>query len=407
MIIYPVIEVMDLVYAYRFGWFGALCEVTEGVMLRPEQLLGRAFRRGLDLRTFIEQEYGVPRNLLSRLKIMLDHGIFASDFKKYFGLEKTPQNIVKIYHALDVNYGLAYDVPARLYLSIAADICIDLACEHAPKTKLSKVEADPEIRPTLNELSNTLLQYVPKSVIAKTERTTRTQLRAKLLKIIRYALTTPKKYPTLHDILVKFSEKAVEITVRRFVEMLDYALNKGFHGLVPVVQGLFQEHVEECIESIVTKLESKGVKESTIAVGTGGRILSRYDKDLVVYAVKRLAEISQGHGIHVKIHLLGWSSPSNVPSLDVLKYIHSTDSLSARRRAVEGKIYIQDRGKLKLVHVTELPKDYNCQCPACRNLMLRQYLLDPSGARRNDVRIVHNIHVLRDYVDNITRRVCL
>ena len=40
VIIYPVIELNDLVYAHRYGWLDALTRVTEGVMLRPEAALG-------------------------------------------------------------------------------------------------------------------------------------------------------------------------------------------------------------------------------------------------------------------------------------------------------------------------------------------------------------------------------
>jgi hypothetical protein len=36
--------------------------------------------------------------------------------------------------------------------------------------------------------------------------------------------------------------------------------------------------------------------------------------------------------------------------------------------------------------------------------VLRSYVLDTSGARRNDVRMVHNVYVLQKYLADIVRR---
>ncbi len=108
---------------------------------------------------------------------------------------------------------------------------------------------------------------------------------------------------------------------------------------------------------------------------------------------------------NVHIHLLGWSSPERL-DLNIIRRIYSADSLTPRRRAVEGKVYVVEGGRLRLVEASEA-KRYSCGCPACRDPVLRSYILDPSGARRNDVRMAHNVYVLQQYLASITTRTAL
>jgi len=100
VIIYPVIELNDLVYAHRYGWLDALTKVTEGVMLRPEAALGPIFRSGVTIKGYLRARYGLPKEPLDRLKIMMDHGISGAGFREAFGLEKTPESLVKVYSRL-------------------------------------------------------------------------------------------------------------------------------------------------------------------------------------------------------------------------------------------------------------------------------------------------------------------
>jgi queuine/archaeosine tRNA-ribosyltransferase len=60
---------------------------------------------------------------------------------------------------------------------------------------------------------------------------------------------------------------------------------------------------------------------------------------------------------------------------------------------VEGRVFVVKGNSIGLVRVSQL-KDINCKCPACSDPILRRYVLDPSGARRNDVRMVHNIYTI-------------
>jgi queuine/archaeosine tRNA-ribosyltransferase len=72
------------------------------------------------------------------------------------------------------------------------------------------------------------------------------------------------------------------------------------------------------------------------------------------------------------------------------------------RYAVEGRVYAAEGGRLRLINASEARR-YSCNCPTCREPALRSYV-DPSGARRNDVRMVHNVYVLQKYLADIVRR---
>ena len=109
------------------------------------------------------------------------------------------------------------------------------------------------------------------------------------------------------------------------------------------------------------------------------------------------------YGASIRIHLLGWSSPETIRDPSLIRRIYSADSLTPHRRAVEGKAYVIEGGHLCLVEAPKAER-YSCNCPACRNPILRLYVLDPSGARRNDVRMVHNVYILQQYLVNTAAR---
>ncbi len=113
--IYPVVEAKDFVYAHRYGWLDALLRAAYGFMLRPERELGKAFATRLTLRQYLARRYGVR---LDGGVIMMDHGIMSQSFTEAFGLPKTPKNIIRIYKALSIDYGIAFDIPVRLGIAI-------------------------------------------------------------------------------------------------------------------------------------------------------------------------------------------------------------------------------------------------------------------------------------------------
>jgi queuine/archaeosine tRNA-ribosyltransferase len=259
----------------------------------------------------------------------MDHGIMSQSFSEVFGVAKTPRNIVKVYKALGVDYGIAYDVPVRL--------CLQSSC------------SDPDVKG------------------AKTPR--------------------------------ELSRVATEVGARRLREMAEEARKVGFSGLVPVVQGLYREDVDYSAEESV-RVMAEYQDSFTVAVGTGGRALSHEDALLIRYAVYAVEKYAKKYSAKVRIHLLGWSSPDKIRDIELLQKIYSADSLTPRRRAVEGKAYIIVDGRLKLVDAEELA-NYNCSCPAC--VAYKEYVADPSGKRRNDVRMVHNVYVLRQYLARYSR----
>ncbi len=322
--IYPVVEAKDFVYGHRYGWLDALLQAAEGFMLRPEPELGKAFAVRLTLRQYLMRQYGVR---LDRGIIMMDHGIMSQNFTEAFGLPKTPKNIVKVYKILEVDYGIAFDIPARLGTAIQ----------------------DP---------------------VVKQARSVR-----------------------------ELSRIAAEEGARRLRKMVEEAEQIGFAGLVPVVQGLYRDDVEYSAEESV-RIMAERWNGFLVAIGTGGRTLTHRDVELIRFAVESVERYAAKYGASVRIHLLGWSSPESL-DLNVIKCIYSADSLTPRRRAVEGKVYVVEGGRLHLVKASEA-KRYNCNCPACRNPVLRSYILDPSGARRNDVRMAHNVYVLQQYLASIT-----
>jgi tRNA-guanine family transglycosylase len=323
--IYPVVEVKDFVYGHRYGWLTALLQAAEGFMLRPERELGRAASARLTLRQYLAR-YGVR---LDGGVIMMDHGIMSQSFSETFGLAKTPRNIVRIYRALGIDYGIAFDIPARL------------GRIHDPAAKRAK---------SVRELSRI----------------------------------------------------AAEEGARRLREMAEEAERVGFGGLVPVVQGLYRDDVELSAEESV-RIMAERWDSFVVAIGTGGRALTHQDVELIRSAVNSVEKYAAKYGASVRVHLLGWSSPETIRDPLLIRRIYSADSLTPRRRAVEGKAYVIEGGRLRLVKASEAGR-YSCNCPACRDPVLRSYVLDSSGARRNDVRMAHNVYVLQQYLANTAAR---
>jgi hypothetical protein len=392
VIIYPVVELKDLIYAYRYGWLDALVNVTEGVTLRPEQELGRVLRRGETVKQYLAQEWGLPESALNRLKIMLDHGINSPSFSRFFGLDKTPQNIVYVYYKLGVDYGVAFDVPVRLYLSAITDIAIN---------EDAGIEIDESVKGVIMEIAS----IVRDGIRAKFNDTGAINARTKI-RIEAEAKRILKSDRDVQSLVAELSRVGVEETVKRLKEMVKYADILGFKGVMPVIQGLNNDDIDHCIKNTI-EIMSQYSDSFMIAIGTGGKVLSREDVERIKFAIVKIKEYAKMNNVFVKIHLLGWSSPNRLQDPDVLRNIYSADSLTVRRRAAEGKIFVFDNISLtlKLVPASQFSgHDFSCYCVACRNPILRSFILDPSGARRNDVRMVHNIYVLTLYVDKIMGR---
>jgi len=379
VIIYPVIELNDLIYAHRYGWLDALTRVTEGVMLRPERALGHVFKSGKTIKGYLVQMYGLPQGPLDRLRIMLDHGINAPSFRKTFGLDKTPRNLVKVYSSLGIDMGIALDVPARLYLSAVVDMIADGDTE---------VYVDESVKDIIREVAEIIKERLRDNLSdsnALGQEAVRRRVRER-------AMFMAVSDPDVQGLLRELSAVSVEETVKRLKEMVRHAQRLGFKGLVPVIQGLFKDDIERCIRETV-EVMAQYSNEFTVAIGTGGRVLSREDVENIRFTIARIKEHAAKNNVNARVHLLGWSSPNRLWDAEVLRDVYSADSLTVRRRAVEGRVFVIRGNSIGLVRVSQL-KDINCKCPACSDPILRRYVLDPSGARRNDVRMVHNIYTI-------------
>jgi queuine/archaeosine tRNA-ribosyltransferase len=362
MIIYPVIEFADLVYAHEYGWLDALAETTEGVLLRPESKLRRIYKSGLTIREYLARKYGI---VLRDLKIMMDHGINTNNFREVFGLSKTPRNVVQVYNRLGVDLGVAFDVPARLYEQAIIDVAVD---------GYTNIDVDSEVKDVVVNMAKAIREQV-----------------------LKPSRETARRLLRDHESeLRKLSRLSAEVTLRRLGEMLQYADEIGFSGLVPVIQGMFKDDIEYSVRGTI-ELVAQYRNTALIAIGTGGRVLSSSDVDNIAYAISKIKEYSSKYGLSVRIHLLGASSPDVLPQ-HIVKDIYSADSLTPRKRAAEGRIYLLKNGKLELVHVSRV-RDHSCNCPACRRMELRKYVLDGSGKRKNDVRLVHNTFILMNYLN--------
>jgi len=402
---YPVIELMDVCYGYRYGWLSKLLEVCDTVMLRPEPRLGDAFRRGLSLRRYIVDVCGVSMDVLRGLRFMLDHGIFVdgTGFAKMFGIDKSPRGVVEVYRVLGVDYGLALDVPSRLHVEVGVEIALSRLLGRAVRSRVLSA-LHPGMRGCVERFVDVLLTYVETGSVS----TGLGSLRRWVYRLLRRCVEggCPED---LRDALYALSERSVEITLRNLEEQLRFVAGCGAgFRLVPVVQGLFEDHARRCLASVIDL--AVGYRELCggyvyIAIGTGGRVLSTRE----ARAINKLMEFGSAYGkrlgMDVRFHILGWSGPSIAERLR-LDLVYSSDSLSARRRAVEGKIYIYTKsGEVRLVHVSSIdPNTWSCPCPVCRDPQLRSYVLHPSGSRRNDARIVHNIWILKQYISALMKR---
>jgi hypothetical protein len=364
MLIYPVIEFKDLVYAHQYGWLGSLVETTEGVLLKPEPALTKAFKANVTIKEYLVRQ-GLPRDVLSRLRIMMDHGISTNNFREVFGLDKTPKNLVLVYKRLGVDLGIAYDVPVKLTLQAAVGSILS--------GRLS-IDVDDGVKDVVREITEKLKTKLTRPA------------REKIMVLLEKN----------DGIVRELSRIGVEVTLNRLAEMLDHAAKLGFNGLVPVVQGLFKDDIEYSVRETV-KLISQVGGDWLIAVGTGGRVLSHGDAANVVFAIRKIREYARKYNVNVRIHVLGWSNPDTLPPF-IVGEIYSADSHTPRKRAIEGKIYIAANGGLVLKHVSEVG-DYSCNCPACSRPELRRYVLERSSRRRTYVRLVHNAFMLMSYIN--------
>jgi len=368
MLIYPVIEFKDLVYAHQYGWLGVLVETTEGVLLKPEPALTKVFKANVTIKEYLVRQ-GLPRDVLSRLRIMMDHGISTNNFREVFGLDKTPKNLVLVYKRLGVDLGIAYDVPVRLTLQAVVGSILS--------GRLS-IDVDDSVKDVVRELTEKL-----KSKLTRPAREKIMVLLEKNDGIVR-----------------ELSRIGVEVTLNRLAEMLDHATKLNFNGLVPVVQGLFKDDIEYSVREtikLVSQVKNDLRNDWLIAIGTGGRVLSRDDTANVVFAIRKVKEYARKYNVNVRIHVLGWSNPDTLPPF-IVGEIYSADSHTPRKRAIEGKIYIAANGGLVLKHVSEVG-DYSCNCPVCSRPELRKYVLERSSRRRTDVRLVHNAFMLMSYIN--------
>jgi len=407
--LYPVMELKDLYYGYRYGWLSKLLEVTDTVMLRPEADMGRAFRKRVSLKQYLIENYGIPGGELGNLRIMLDHGIFvgSDDFKRIFGIYKTPRTLIELYSVLGVDYGLAYDVPSRLQVEAAVRIAASKLLG-LPLDDRALKAVHPSVRSRVKELAELILAIVkPVEHLEGGRRV----LQAVSREIYRLIQQEPP--PALRDELYALSETTVEETMRNLEEQLRYKSKisgKGFK-LVPVVQGLYREHAEKSLINIIDLLINynevlveDGRVYLYIAIGSGGRVLSSGEAKMINELMRFGHEYAGKLGVNTRFHLLGWSSPKMAEKLEV-RLIYSSDSLTARRRAVDGKVYVLNNDRVGLLNVSKIdPNSWNCTCPVCRDNTLRSFLLDPSGKRRNDARIVHNLWIIKQYISSLSQK---
>ena len=397
--LYPVLETVDICYGYRYGWLEKLLEVADTIMLRPEPVLGEAFKRRLTLARYLAWKCNVPLDVVGKLKIMLDHGIYVDGetFAKTFHVPKTPKALVELYSVLGVDYGLAYDVPAQLHVDAAVEIAVSKMFGRQPNKKMLRA-IHPALKQCVEHLADTLLAHTNKHT---------TPANAKRA---MHALLREGKHPELREALRNLSQKSIEETVRNLEQQLEYKVKTDAKfTLVPVVQGLFEDHARECLQTTIDLLATHrellvdgGERYAYIAIGTSGRGLTEEETKTVNRLMVVGAEHARRLGLKTRYHLLGWSSPKTAQKLTT-KLIYSCDSLTPRRRAVEGKVYIVEGGRVRLVNVAKIdPSTWTCKCPVCRDPKLKQYVLDSSGARRNDARIIHNVYVLQKHV--LTRR---
>lgn len=407
--LYPVMELMDIYYGYKYGWLSKLFEVTDTVMLRPEAKIGEAFKKRVSIKQYLIEGYGIPGEGLGNLKIMLDHGIFVKDddFKRMFGIRKSPRTLIELYSVLKVDYGLAYDVPSRLQVEMAVRIATSKLLQLPLDNKTLKA-IHPSMRPRIEKVAEIISAHIKPDKPLKDNHSALQTVKHKIYKLIQR-----ESLPTLRDELYALSETSVKETIKNLKEQLKFKSTscESAFKLVPVVQGLYKEQAKECLINIIDLLinyDELLVEDDKvylyIAIGSGGRILLNEEAKMINELMWFGYDYAKKLGVNIRFHLLGWSSPKMAEKLEV-SLIHSSDSLTARRRAVEGKVYVLNGDKVRLVDVSKIdPNSWNCPCPVCRDNTLRLFVLDPSGRRRNDARIVHNLWVIKQYTSSLLQR---
>ena len=350
MKIIPSLELKALYYANKANWLTALEQVTDTILVRPEKELGIAYRYRLSISDYLKKFYKINTSL----KFMIDHGIFVtnSQFKEYFHLDKTPESLLRIYDRLKVDYGLAFDIPARLHLQIAL----------SPTEKMKR-GIHPELKKHVEEIS-----------------------------------TLATENEEIEEKIKELSEKAVELTLKNLKEQLEIKKREGYEfTLIPSVQGIFKDDALRCLKESIDLLLSYGEKELYIGIGTGGARLKNEDAGLINELLITGKEYGKKRGVEVKFHVLGFSTSSALKRLR-LDLIYSADSTTTLKRAIEKKIYVVQNNELKTVSVNEIDKDsWKCNCPACRGF--KNLVLENSSKRENDVRLIHNIFILKEYLE--------
>jgi len=353
MKIIPSLELKELYYANKANWLIALEQVTDTVLIRPEKELGKAYIYKLSIYDYLKRYYKAN----TRLKFMMDHDIFVtnSQFREYFHLDKTPETLLKIYHKLGVTYGLAYDIPARLHLQSTLS-----------QTEKLRRDIHPELRKEVEEISVT---------------------------------TESEKEEKLKEL----SEKVVELTLKNLKEQLEIKNKEGYSfTLIPSVQGIFREDVLRCLKESIDLLLSYNEKDLYITIGTGGIRLKYEDVGLINELLIGGKEYVKKRGAEVKFHILGFSTSSIMKKLR-MDLVYSVDAVTIKRRAIEKKVYTIQNNELKLMTINQISKEtWNCRCPACINF--KSLVLEDSSKRENHVRLVHNVFILKEYLEKGSMR---
>lgn len=376
MKIIPVLELRDVYYAWKFGWLKAMIEVGDTVLFRPEEELGKAFLRRLTIHEYMKR---ILRTDTYNLKFMLDHGIFVSNkqFRNFFHIEKTPENLVRVHSILGVDYAFAYDVPARFHLQSAIEMTIaKLNAGWYDEQVIKSIY--PEMKYKVEKIANMLIPLV-----SGVE-----EVRKKVYRVL--------KDNSLKDEIESLSLFAIEESLKNLKRQLEAKSKlQSKYTLLPVVQGLSVEHAKMSMKESIDTLLSFGEKDLYLAIGTSGATLSDEGAKTINKLLLFGNDYAKKHGVSIKFHVLGVSSAPKVNLLRV-DLIYSVDATTTRKRATQGKLFTLKDGKLQVVHISKIDKEkWDCKCPAC--ISFKDYIFDPTGSRRNDVRLVHNMYIVKKY----------
>lgn len=375
----PVIELKDIYYANLYGYFPALLEVTDTVLLHPEAEIGKIFRRKQTIKDYLKSRYNINTK---GLKIMMDHGIFVDNasFRQMFSLEKNAENILKVYSVLGIDYGLSFDVPSRLHLLASIELAIAKAGGRADEKLIKSINQS--TREEVEMIAEGLSSFTMNSKVS----------RDKLQKVL-------KENSMFYKMLKELSVKTIEESLKNLRKQLEIKRKNNYSFLlIPVVQGLFYTDSENALREIVDLLVSyneflveNGKRYLYIAIGTSGSNLSEEDAKLINFLLVYGHEYTKKQNINVRFHLLGVNSFDNIRT----DLVYSADAVTARRRAVDRKLYVIENGKLKLIEVNKI-KEWDCQCPACSKF--RDLILKNTSERKTDVRLIHNLWAVSEYV---------